>query len=158
MEKAVPVLFRILLPLWLMLGLATAAKAEPEPALLTRSLPGKTLAQAAEAVKSAIASHNYTFVREQAIDSRLVPMGWEAKSALIVYFCNFAKMNQALAVDVRAAQFMPCRVTLLETANGVDLVAVNPAWVSQSLGNPLLHQDCVQLKADYLGILEEASL
>lgn len=160
MEKAVPVLFRLLLSLWLALGLGLAhgARAEPEPALLIRSLPGKTLAEAAEAVKSAISSHNYSFVREQAIDSRLVPVGWEAKSALIVYFCNFAKMNQALAIDVRAAQFLPCRVTLLETATGVDLVVVNPAWVSESMGNPLLHQDCLQLKADYLGILEEAAL
>jgi hypothetical protein len=40
----------------------------------------------------------------------------------------------------------------------VDLVVVNPAWVSESMGNPLLHQDCQQLKADYLGILEEAAL
>ncbi len=153
-------LLRILLPLWLLagLGLAIPAHAEPEPAMLTLSLPGKTMAQAIQDVKNAITSHNYTFVREQAIDSRLVPVGWEAKSAHIVYFCNFAKMNRALAIDVRAAQFLPCRVTLLETRGGVDLVVVNPAWVSESMGNPLLHQDCLQLKADYLRILDEAAL
>jgi cytochrome c oxidase cbb3-type subunit 3 len=134
------------------------AQAEPEPAMLTLSLPGKSMEQAVKGVKNAIVSHNYSFVREQAIDSRLVPAGWEAKSAYIVYFCNFVKMNRALAIDVRAAQFLPCRITLLESKDGIDLVVVNPAWVSESLGNPLLHQDCLQLKADYLGILEEASL
>jgi cytochrome c oxidase cbb3-type subunit 3 len=129
-----------------------------EPAMFTRSLPGKTMDQAMQAVMGAVTSHNYTFVREQAIDSRLVPSGWEAKSIRILYFCNFAKMNQALAIDVRAAQFLPCRITLLETDTGVDLVVVNPAWVSESMGNPLLHQDCLQLKADYLSILDEAAL
>jgi cytochrome c oxidase cbb3-type subunit 3 len=160
MENAVHLLFRMLLPLWLLAGLGAlnVAHAEPEPAMLTLSLSGKTMDQAVQDVKNAITSHNYTFVREQAIDSRLVPDGWEAKSVYIVYFCNFAKMNRALAIDVRAAQFLPCRITLLETRSGIDLVAVNPAWVSESLGNPLLHQDCLQLKADYLAILEEASL
>lgn len=152
--------FRILLPLWLLVGLGftTLAQAEPEPAMLTVALPGKTMEQAVQDVKNAITSHNYTFVREQAIDSRLVPTGWEAKSAYIVYFCNFDKMNRALAIDVRAAQFLPCRITLLETDGGIEMVVVNPAWVSESLGNPLLHLDCLQLKADYLAIMEEAAL
>lgn len=148
---------RCVVMFWLLAWAGTQA-AWAEPAMLTKPLPGKTLDQATQAVKDAITSHNYTFVREQAIDSRLVPAGWEAKSVRIIYFCNFAKMNQALAIDVRAAQFLPCRITLLETPTGVDLVAVNPAWVSESLGNPLLHQDCLQLKADYLSILEEAAL
>lgn len=153
-------LFRIMLLLSLLAGLGgnNLAHAEAEPAMLALSLPGKSMEQAVRDVKNAIVSHNYTFVREQAIDSRLVPDGWEARSVYIVYFCNFAKMNRALAIDVRAAQFLPCRITLLETNGGIDLVAVNPAWVSESLGNPLLHQDCLQLKTDYLAILEEASL
>lgn len=150
-------LMRIVLMIWL-LAWSGAQGAQAESAMLTRSLPGKTMEQAMQDVKNAITSHNYTFVREQAIDSRLVPAGWEARSVNIIYFCNFAKMNQALAIDVRAAQFLPCRVTLIETKTGVDLVVVNPAWVSESLGNPLLHRDCLQLKADYLSILEEAAL
>lgn len=163
MEKStVRRLSRILLLFWLwaglLVGLAPLAHAEPEQAMLTLSLPGRTMEQAVQDVKNAITSHNYTFVREQAIDSRLVPAGWEAGSAYIVYFCNFDKMNRALAIDVRAAQFLPCRITLLETSGGIDLVVVNPAWVSESLGNPLLHLDCLQLKADYLAIMEEASL
>lgn len=161
MHHTLTILYRPLLAFLLLFTLVTSvqaqATAEPEPALLTQSLPGKTMAQANEAVKRAISRYKYGFVRQQAIDSRLVPSGWEAKSVLIVYFCNFEKMNQALAIDVRAAQFMPCRITLLETDEGVDLVVVNPAWVSESMGNPLLHLDCLQLKADYLGILEEAA-
>ncbi|HNQ05383.1 MAG TPA: DUF302 domain-containing protein [Thiobacillaceae bacterium] len=161
MHHTLSTLSRLLLCLVLLCGLAVPAQAqampESEPALLTRFLPGKTMAEANEAVKRAISHYKYGFVRQQPIDNRLVPAGWEAKSVLIVYFCNFEKMSRALAIDVRAAQFLPCRITLLETDQGVDLVVVNPAWVSESMGNPLLHLDCLQLKADYLGILEEAA-
>lgn len=144
--------------LLLVLSATLPVLAQDEPALLTRDLPGKSLEQAIQDLKAAITSNNYTFVREQAIDSRLVPQEWEAKSVYIVYFCNFSKMNRALAIDVRAAQFLPCRVTLVEKDGGVDLVAVNPAWMSASMGNPLLHQDCLELKRDYLTILDEAAL
>jgi len=143
-----------LLGLWALL----AAAAEPQPPLLTQSLPGKGMDQATQALVRSIVSHNYSFVRLQAIDSRLVPQNWEAKSVRIVYFCNFAKMDQALALDKRATQLLPCRITLVETAQGVDLIAVNPAWVSQHWGASPLHEACLALKRDYLAILEEASL
>lgn len=150
-------LFRNLL-FFLVLGFAPLALAEPEPALLTRFVPDRNLEQVTKDLLAAINNNNYTFVREQAVDSRLVPQDLEAKRAHIVYFCNFAKMNRALAIDVRAAQFMPCRVTLLETDKGVELLVVNPAWTSQAMGNPLLHQDCLELKRDYLAILDEVAL
>jgi hypothetical protein len=53
---------------------------------------------------------------------------------------------------------LPCRVTLIESKDGIDMTVVNPAWVSESLGNPLLHIDCLQLKADYLSIMDEVAL
>ncbi len=129
-----------------------------EPPLLTVSLPGKSIDQAYESLLRAIGQQNYTFVRDQAIDSRLVPQQWEAKNVRIVYFCNFAKMDRALSIDIRAAQILPCRITLIETAKGVDLMAINPAWSSLNLGNPLLYPQCQELKRDYLAIMEEAAL
>lgn len=149
--------FRLLLAV-LALAIAPWVNAQSEPALITRFVPDRGLEQVLEDLKSAINSNNYTFVRDQAIDSRLVPQGLEARRAHIVYFCNFAKMNRALAIDVRAAQFMPCRFTLLETDKGVELLVINPAWTSQGMGNPLLHQDCLDVKRDYLAILDEVAL
>ena len=138
---------------WLCLS---AHAAEPEPMLLSATAPGKTMEQAAAALTQAIVSHNYTFVRQQAIDARLVPYAEEVRSVRLVYFCNFAKMDRVLRLDPRATQLMPCRVTLVETPGGVDLIAVNPAWVSQSI--PGLRGECQELKQDYLAILEEATL
>ena len=136
---------------------ATFAQAD-EPALLSVHIPGRSLDEVAATLKQAIAARNYTFVREQAIDSRLVPPDWEARSVRIVYFCNFAKMDAALRRDVRTAQVMPCRITLIEGKRGVDLVAVNPAWVSERWDAADLQPHCVELMRDYQAILEEAAL
>jgi len=138
---------------WLALA---AHAAEPEPMLLTVTVQGKSMDQTLAALGQAISSHNYTFVRQQAIDSRLVPYAEEVRSVRLLYFCNFAKMDRVLRIDPRATQMMPCRITLVETPSGVDLIAVNPAWVSQNI--PALHKECQDLKNDYLAILEETAL
>ena len=129
-----------------------------EPALLTVSAPGKGMEEATRDLIQSIGMHNYSFVRQQAIDSRLVPQDWEASNVRIVYFCNFAQMNRALALDAHATEFLPCRVTLIQTRDGIEMVAINPAWVSERLNNPLLHPDCVKLKQDYLDIMMEAAI
>jgi cytochrome c oxidase cbb3-type subunit III len=140
------------------LTLALPALAQDEPALLNVLLRDKSMAQATESVINAVNSNNYTFVRQQAIDSRLVPADWEARSVRIVYFCNFDSMNRALALDTRATEFLPCRITLIETEDGIELIAVNPAWLSLRMGNYRLHEYCVKMKADYLAIMNEAAL
>lgn len=145
--------FLILALAWLSLA---AHAGEAEPMLLNATAEGKNMEQTVAALTQAIVNHNYTFVRQQAIDARLVPYADEVRSVRLVYFCNFAKMDRVLRLDPRATQLMPCRVTLVETPAGVDLIAVNPAWVSQSI--PALHGECQELKQDYLAILEEATL
>ncbi len=133
--------------------------AADETPILIRQLPSRSLDQANEALIAAILNHNYTFVRQQTADARLVPEALEGRKVRIVYFCNFAKMERLLNIDVRAAQTLPFRFTLVEADDGgVSLIAINPAWVSEGLGNPLLHPDYLQLKRDYLSILDEASL
>jgi uncharacterized protein (DUF302 family) len=153
-------LFLLLALLWV--GVAPAADSTPQPAVapepmtLSATAQGRSMEAAVAALNQAIVNHNYTFVRQQAIDSRLVPYAQEVRSVRLVYFCNFAKMDKALRIDPRATQMLPCRVTLVETPTGVDLIAINPAWISQNM--PLLREDCLELKRDYLAILEEASL
>jgi cytochrome c oxidase cbb3-type subunit 3 len=143
---------------WFVLFLATPAAAQDEEPLLNVFLSGKSIEQASELLIQAIGNNNYTFVRQQSIDSRLVPVGLETRSVRIVYFCNFDLMSQALALDTRTAEFLPCRITLLETGKGVEMMAVNPAWVSNRLGNFRLHEHCLQMKKDYLTIMKEAAL
>lgn len=141
----------------LCLPLAALAQAEENPPLLNVLIKGATIEQATKSVIRAIEGNNYGFVRQQAIDSRLVPRDWEANSVRIVYFCNFDAMNRALAIDTRASEFLPCRITLIETRDGVELLAVNPAWVSLRMGNYRLHEYCLELEKDYRTIMNEAA-
>jgi uncharacterized protein (DUF302 family) len=137
--------------------LSCIARAEGiEPMLLEANARGKSMDRAVAALTQAIVNHNFTFVRQQAIDARLVPYVKEVRSVRLLYFCNFAKMDQALRTSPLASQMLPCRVTLVETPEGVDLLAVNPAWASQNM--PELHEQCLELKRDYEAILEEAAL
>ena len=146
--------------LWigLFIPLAAQAQEQEQPPMLNALIKGGDMEQATESVIRAINSHNYSFVRQQSIDSHLVPQNWEAKSVRIVYFCNFDTMSRALALDTRASAFLPCRITLIETRDGVELMAVNPAWVSLRMGNYRLHEYCLKLKEDYLAIMNEATL
>jgi uncharacterized protein (DUF302 family) len=140
-------------------ALSTGARAADEPPVLVKFLPGVTLEQANAALIAAIVNNNYTFVRQQSLDARLVPEALEGRQVRIVYFCNFAKMSSALNIDVRAAQVLPCRFTLTEAeGGGVNLMAINPAWVAQGWNNPLLQPDCLALKRDYLAIMDEVAL
>jgi cytochrome c oxidase cbb3-type subunit 3 len=150
-------LFHALAVLALLGTMAATAHAE-EPALLTVRASGKGMEDVTRDLIQSIGTHNYSFVRQQSIDSRLVPTEWEAADTRIVYFCNFAQMDRALSLDARAAEFLPCRVTLIETRNGIEMVAINPAWVSERLNNPALHGECMKLKQDYLDIMNEAAL
>ncbi len=149
--------FQTLSLLTLLVAIVPIVNAE-ESALLTVSAPGKDMEGATRDLIQSIGTHNYSFVRQQAIDSRLVPQAWEAGNVRIIYFCNFTQMNQALALDARAAEFLPCRVTLIQTRDGIEMIAINPAWVSERLNNPLLHPHCIKLKQDYLDIMKEASI
>ncbi|MHB1187542.1 DUF302 domain-containing protein [Thiobacillus sp.] len=143
---------------WFGLLLATPSTAQDEEPLLNVFLSGKNIEQASELLIHAIGNYNYTFVRQQSIDSRLVPAGLETRFVRIIYFCNFDLMSRALALDTRTAEFLPCRITLLETDKGVALMAVNPVWVSNRLGNYRLHEHCEKMKQDYLAIMKEAAL
>ncbi len=158
-RSALPRSIAHLLALLLVLVFARTAWAGDEVPILIRHLPGRTLDQANAALISAITNNNYTFVRQQTADARLVPEALEGRKVRIVYFCNFAKMERALNIDVRSAQMLPCRFTLVEAEDGnVSLIAINPAWVSEGLNNPLLHPDCLELKRDYLAIMDEVAL
>jgi hypothetical protein len=157
MKRRIHLLFPLLVLLWVgAVAAESVSEPAPEPMILSATVQGRSMDAAVTALNQAIVNHNYTFVRQQAIDSRLVPYAEEVRSVRLVYFCNFAKMDRVLRLDPRGTQMMPCRITLVETPAGVDLIAINPAWISQNM--PLLYGECQELKRDYQAILEEAAL
>ena len=154
----------IVLTTWLLLLALHAGAEETAPAsdafvpFIVVEAYGKTLKQAAADLKRAIDGNNYVYIREQTLDSRLVPQSQENPDILIIYFCNFGMLDKALKLDKRVGIFLPCRVTLIRGVDSVRMIAVNPKFISKSLGDARLAEICKRLADDYQTILNEASL
>ncbi len=110
-------------------------------------------------LKRAAIGRNFRIIREQNLENGLFPKEEENTRQRIVYFCNFKLINDAMKLDPRVGMFMPCRVTVLETAEGtVQLMSINPKFMSQFFNNNALDEPCTQMYETYVGIMEEASL
>ncbi|HKK04649.1 MAG TPA: c-type cytochrome [Gammaproteobacteria bacterium] len=111
-----------------------------------------------ENVKRAAIGRNFKLIRVQYLDQGLVPAGKENTHRVIVYFCNFNFLNQALAIDPRVGLFLPCRVTVVEHHGKVKVYAINPERLSHLFNNYELNKLCDQMHDTYRDILEEATL
>lgn len=111
-----------------------------------------------ENVRKAVSSNNFVLIREQALNSGLVADDKEDQTQHIIYFCNFGLLNKALATDPRVGLFLPCRITVVERAGKVRMLAVNPKRLSRIFNNAELNEMCDQVTQMYTAIMEEASL
>ena len=116
------------------------------------------LAETVENVKRAVTSRQFRIVRVQYLEDGLAPPEEVDKSQIIVYFCNFHQLNDALAIDPRVGLFLPCRVTVLEREGKVYVSTLNPANLSILFNNRELYEMCAQITTLYEEILEEATL
>lgn len=118
----------------------------------------KSMPQALADLKDAIINHNYVFIRQQDIDSRLTDTGTENGQVKLVYFCKFSMLDQALKADRRVGVFLPCKITLIQKADHIEMIAINPKAISKQLNEEKLNKLCERLTQDYSDILEEARL
>lgn len=128
-----------------------------EPALLTAESPYDLKTTVAN-VKRAVIGMNYRIIREQFLEDGLVEKGQENPREVIVYFCNFKTLNDALAIDPRVGLFLPCRVTVTERNGVVTLSSINPRRLSLLFNNSELDRACDEMHGIYEEILEEATL
>lgn len=109
-------------------------------------------------ISKAAIGKNFRIIREQTLDQGLVEEGKENKKQVIVYFCNFQLLYDALAVDPRVGLFLPCRVTAVEENGKVTVYAVNPKRLSRLFNNYELDRLCTEMHDTYTSIIEEATL
>lgn len=117
-----------------------------------------TMKETIAALKRAIAGKNFRLIRIQNIDDGLVEKTHEDLQKVIIYFCNFQLLNDALAVDPRVGLFLPCRVTVVERAGKVQVYALNPKHLSYLFNNAELNKLCDSMSQVYTDIIEEATL
>lgn len=131
-------------------------KNDDSPLIVVKTF--KTMAQALEDLNQAIISNNYDFIRQQYIDSKLTDTSRENKQVVLVYFCNFNMLNRALAINNQIGVFVPCKITLIQKEDHIEMVAINPRFLTRQIKDENLSKLCDQLANDYNSILEEATI
>lgn len=134
------------------------ARHEDESAVLVVDSP-YNLEETVENLKQAVSDQNFTLIRTDYLDHGLVEEGKENKKQVVLHFCNFNFLFQALAIDPRVGLFLPCRVTAVEDDQGkVQLMTINPLRLSKLFNNNELDEACSQMHDIYMNILEDATL
>jgi cytochrome c oxidase cbb3-type subunit 3 len=109
-------------------------------------------------LQRAIVGHNFVVIRIQSFDNGFVPEKEEDHHMMIVYFCNFNFINQALSLDPRIGIYMPCRITVVEQNGVVKVMSINPKYQNRLFNNEELDRPCDEMYDVYKGIIEEATL
>ena len=116
------------------------------------------LEETVENLKQAVTDQNFTLIRTEYLEHGLVAEGKENKKQVVLHFCNFGFLFEALAIDPRVGMFLPCRVTVIEKNGKVQLSTVNPKRLSKLFNNRELDDSCQQMYEVYKTLLEDATL
>ncbi len=117
-----------------------------------------SLEETVDNLKDAIVSQNFVLIRTDLLEHGLVKEGEENPKQVILHFCNFKFLFEALTVDPRVGMFLPCRVTVTETDAGVTVSTINPKYMSHLFNNAELDQYCSRMSEVYRAIMEDATL
>jgi cytochrome c oxidase cbb3-type subunit 3 len=116
------------------------------------------LEETIENLKQAITDQNFTLIRTDYLEHGLVEEGKENKKQVVLHFCNFGFLFEALSIDPRIGMFLPCRVTVIEKDGKVQLTTINPKRLSQLFNNHELDESCSEMYEVYSALLEDATL
>lgn len=116
------------------------------------------LDETVENLKQAVTDQNFTLIRTDYLEHGLVEEGKENKKQVVLHFCNFGFLFQALSIDPRVGMFLPCRVTVIEKNGKVQISTINPKRLSKLFNNHELDEYCDQMYEVYNSLLEDATL
>jgi len=128
----------------------------PETVIIAES--PYSLEATVENLKESIISQNFQIIRTDYLEHGLVDEADENKQVVILHFCNFKFLYDALAIDPRVGMFLPCRVTVVERDGLVQVMTINPLYLSHLFNNDELDEACKQMHMVYRSILEDATL
>jgi cytochrome c oxidase cbb3-type subunit 3 len=110
-----------------------------------------------ENVRRAAVGANFKVIRSDRLEHGLVAEGDESPDQMFVDFCNFGFLYEALKIDPRIGMYLPCRISVVDTGEGVRVMSVNPMALARLFNNRELDQVCDTMHDRYVQILEEAT-
>jgi cytochrome c oxidase cbb3-type subunit 3 len=117
-----------------------------------------TLEETLENLRQSIISQNFQLIRTEYLEHGLVEEGKENKRQVVMHFCNFKFLYDALAIDPRVGMFLPCQITVAEVEGKVRVMTINPLYLSHMFNNDELDDACEQMTGIYRTIIEDATL
>jgi len=135
---------------------ARAENTEESPSIIVDS--SYSFEETIENLKDALTDQNFTLIRTDYLEHGLVAEGKENKKQMVLHFCNFGFLFEALAIDPRVGMFLPCRITVIEKAGKVQLSTINPKRLSRLFNNRELDESCNEMYEVYTTLLEDATL
>jgi cytochrome c oxidase cbb3-type subunit 3 len=117
-----------------------------------------TVEETVENLRQSIISQNFKLIRTEYLEHGLVEEGKENKKQVVLHFCNFKFLYEALAIDPRVGMFLPCQVTVAEVGGKVQVMTINPLYLSHLFNNNELDDACKRMTAIYRSIIEDATL
>jgi cytochrome c oxidase cbb3-type subunit 3 len=111
-----------------------------------------------ENLRQSIISQNFKLIRTEFLEHGLVEEGHENERQVVVHFCNFKFLYEALAIDPRVGMFLPCQVTVTEMEGKVRVMTINPLYLSHLFNNNELDDACKRMTGIYQAIIEDATL
>ena len=139
-----------------MVGVGASHDRDELPAITAES--PYSMEETIENLKQAITSQNFLLIRTDTLEHGLIEHELENQSQVILHFCNFKFLFDALAVDPRVGMFLPCRITITEQDDKVMISVINPLYLSYLFNNAELDEYCKRMREVYVTILEEATL
>jgi cytochrome c oxidase cbb3-type subunit 3 len=137
---------------------ATAERPKPALAPVIEADSPYTLDETIENLRQSIISQNFQLIRTDYLEHGLVEEGKENKRQVVLHFCNFKFLYEALAIDPRVGMFLPCQVTVTEEQGKVHVTTINPLYLSHLFNNDELDDACKRMAGIYQAIIEDATL
>jgi len=134
------------------------AQSAGEQSSIISAVSSYSLEETVENLQEALVSQNFILIRTDTLEHGLVPEGEENRQQVILHFCNFSFLFDALTVDPRVGMFLPCRITVVATGDKVVVSAINPMYLSKLFNNAELDEYCKKMYELYSSIIDEATL
>jgi len=126
------------------------------PPLYVRDTPNAFPEVMAE-LQSAIAQNGYTLSRVQRVDYGLEKRGYRSDKYQVVFYGKPEEISRLGEDYPQLGPFLPLRITVLETAAGVELVAINPQRLAQFYPEPELQEMFARWRRDVVTILDQVA-
>ncbi len=128
----------------------------PEPSIIVDS--PNDFETTVASLKQALSGYNFRIFPDRPLEKGLFPE-WETdKKKMTIRYCNFNNLYDMLKIDPRLGIGLPCRITVVESADGkVQLIAMNMALIARLFNNDQLRDYAIEMDAVQREVLDEVT-